>query len=359
MTLKVIQRWLLGFVVGTVFVALTSPAFVRTYSSRTWDPLRQRWVYPDQLPYRWRAEGYATSFIGPHGIVGRADLPDGDSFRVALWGDSQAEGVTLPDHAKLGAVLENARSDLQVIPLAGSGEDLRHWIQGIEAVEEEFQIDEHWILVCELVDFAAIQTQPPLPNPQPPNTNPNAVTTSVQSQWVDYIPDFVIEAGRSLALDSNQQLRRMRFGIGPAREAEIVGETSPVGIVSMKSYRDPFWSNVAKRLSESTARPITVIYAPKLPVIWDSVVVEEDFDAIAYERLVPHLRRHEIDVIDCRPLFRRSASSGEFPHGFHNGRFGWGHLNRVGNELITRSLANRVIVNRAAHDQEHLRSPEN
>ncbi|TWT95506.1 hypothetical protein [Neorhodopirellula pilleata] len=323
-------RWLIGLIVGTLLIAVTSPWFVRTYASRTWDPVRQQYVYPEHLTYRWRAEGYAASHIGPHGIVGRAELPSDDHPRIALWGDSQAEGVTLPDDAKLWAVLQGIHPDKQFLPLAQSGDDASDWVRGIQHVEDKLQIAEHWILVCELQDLAVLKS---------PTASPENLSAK-QSPWLDYVPDFVVEAGRGLLLDSENQPRHFRFSIGPTAEAFQADIDESVS----QSRGDAFWAEVAARLAESTSLPITVIYAPKLPVIWSDAVIDEDFDADDFRRLQPHLHRRDIAVVDCRDAFRQSAARGEFPHGFHNGRFGWGHLNEVGNRLIAETTSAEAMI---------------
>lgn len=321
---KIVERWVVGLIVGTLLVAVTSPGFVRTYCSRTWDSLRQRYVYPENLSYRWRAEGYASSHIGPHGMVGRADMPADDAPRIAIWGDSQAEGVTLPDDAKLWATLQDTHPEKQFIPLAESGADASDWVRGIELVEKELRIAEHWILVCELQDLAVVDS----------GTPPPSRVSAIRSAWLDYVPDFVVEAGRGLLFDSENQFRRFRFSWGPSAETF----DPPVGEPVSVTRDDAFWAGVATRLADSTSLPIKLIYAPKLPFIWSDAIINQDLDADDFRRLQPQLRLRGISVIDCRDAFRQSAAAGALPHGFHNGRFGWGHLNRVGNRLIAETM---------------------
>ena len=44
-------------------------------------------------------------------------------------------------------------------------------------------------------------------------------------------------------------------------------------------------------------------------------------------------------VVDARDELRSSvASDGRWPHGFHNGRIGSGHLNQVGNQVLAARL---------------------
>ena len=102
----ILARWLSGLCLGTVVIAVTSPWFVRSYIPRVQDPVRAVEVYQPGARYRWRSEGYATSQIGPMGMVGTStsDLESDPDVRYALWGDSQAEGVCVSDQQKIGAL---------------------------------------------------------------------------------------------------------------------------------------------------------------------------------------------------------------------------------------------------------------
>jgi len=130
-------NWLRGIVVGTILVAVTSPLFVRSYLPREIDPIRGVAVMPAGATYRWRFEGYADSHIGPLGMVGKTDIsePTSNTVRIALWGDSQAEGVCVPDRDKLFKQLERRYAPrVEVFPLARSGDNVADWVAQIPAV---------------------------------------------------------------------------------------------------------------------------------------------------------------------------------------------------------------------------------
>ena len=90
---SLVITWVLGAVIGTLLVGVTSPLFVRSYVPLQADRVRNVWTLPPNHTYRWRSEGYADTRIGPHGMPGRTSLagPKSSHVRVALWGDSQAE----------------------------------------------------------------------------------------------------------------------------------------------------------------------------------------------------------------------------------------------------------------------------
>lgn len=317
-----IVRWSAGLLFGTILVWVTSPLFVRTYATRVWDPVRDRMVYPEGIAYRWRSEGYATSMIGPHGWVGRTDPPHHGRRRIALWGDSQAEGVGLPDREKLWSVIQLAVSGVDVIPLAESGDDAWDWITQFAAVEAALGIDSHFILVHELVDLQSLEYRDQRSGHQPMASSP----------WIDRIPDFVIEAGRRMRMDGTDRGRRWRFSIGP-----VGGESDSVDVVEKPFAKQPNWSVVAERLRSVTNLPIVILYAPSRPFGSNSI---DPPVALSIRKLRDQFERHGIGWLDCRDRFDDAIKAGVYPVGFQNGRIGSGHLNAAGYRLIAAEIEN-------------------
>ena len=137
-TRRLIGSWLTGVLVGTGLIAATSPWFVRSYLPLHADPTRGVWTLPPDHWYRWRSEGYADTYVGPLGMPGKPTIPPTRPgvLRVALWGDSQAEGVCVADREKLFAQAEAiAGGRMQVFPSARSGEDAADWLTQMPAVE--------------------------------------------------------------------------------------------------------------------------------------------------------------------------------------------------------------------------------
>ncbi len=117
---RLIARWLIGAVLGTALIGLSSPLFVRSYLPQSIDPIRGVRTLPEDAVYRWRSEGYADSQVGPLGMLGKTviDQPDSGAMRIALWGDSQAEGVCVDDERKLFAQIQRrSGGKLTVFPL--------------------------------------------------------------------------------------------------------------------------------------------------------------------------------------------------------------------------------------------------
>ena len=371
-------RWSAGALLGTLLVAITSPLFVRSYVPLRQDPVRGVWTMPPGAAYRWRSEGYATTHVGPHGMPGRPRMPTPNDRRprVAVWGDSQAEGVCLDDDRKLFAQAErlsrrraesrNERRDdglrddglrrgdpgegIVVLPFPHSGTDAGDWLPQMPRVESAFAIDAHAILVVDLPDLLpAAMMSPPVgpPGPVPdqgrtldPAPGPTAGEDVAGGfrPLAAWLPAFVIQAGRRWLTEADGTTRRRwRFSPGPVRQVTD-GGTPADGVATAKG--DPFdWPAIMGGIRHHTSLPVIVLYAPPAPLIVDGRLVE----SAPHEEQWPAMRDAAADagvtLVDLREPLRRSAERGVFPYGFHHGQIGVGHLNHAGTRIVARGLA--------------------
>ena len=334
------RRWLGGLMLGTLLVAITSPLFVRSYLPRPLDSLRRVTTMQPGRTFRWRSEGWANTFIGPHGMPGRRDSPEPKrgTTRVAIWGDSQAEGVCVADHQKLHVQLERSSpapsgSDesprLVAFPMGRSGDDAADWLSQIPAVEDALAIDAHLVLVVELSDLAAA-TDPAR------TTETGSRMESLNARIVGLVPMFVIHASRLMLTTDGYTPRRLRFAVGPV-DSEIVSDApaeKPSGSVD--------WDQVLDRFLATTKRDLWIVYAPVLPNIAAGRVAWNDGHSGQFDALKRVAESKGVAVIDVREEFARSAESHRWAHGFHNGIFGAGHTNAVGYEIIAQKVAEFV-----------------
>lgn len=322
---EMIWRWVFGSMIGTLLVAITSPLFVRSYLPRIYDSTRGVLVPQGGNHYRWRSEGYADTFIGPHGMPGRRDVPshDANAVRIAIWGDSQAEGVCVDDEDKLHAQIERTvGQDLTVFPLARSGDDASDWLRQIPSVEQSLDIDVHVLLIVDLVDLAvAIDSEE------------NSEDGPSKSGVAELLPAFVIESARRLLTDVDDEPRRLRFSLGPVE---------PPTALARPAKRTIPWDAIIKRLDDATDSPIMIVYAPLLPNITDGRIRTNDVDAEQFESFRDIAAGAGIAVVDIRDSMRQSAASGEWPLGFHNGRIGSGHFNATGYRIIAKHVADAL-----------------
>lgn len=350
-------RWLLGAVAGTCLIAVTSPLFLRSYLPLNADPVRGVWTLPPDSEYRWRSEGYADTSIGPLGMPGKTTGLENSSERlaeqlgtveqtkisplqIALWGDSQAEGVSVGDADKLFAKIESmSGGDLNVYPLARSGENAADWVTQMPRVEKQLGIDQHVILVVEPADVLAAVDAPVAS----PSANDASATNAALAAR---LPAFVIQAARNVLREPDGATsRRLRFAVGPVSDAssprvnERQTESSTPSGESLSRDDSVLWSNALTAIRNATELPVVLLYAPLSPQIVDGKVHWQDPTADQFLLLQQAAKELGVRVVDARDQLRDSVvSDGRWPHGFHNGRIGAGHLNQIGNQVLAARL---------------------
>ena len=330
---SLIIKWIGGAVVGTLIIAATSPLFVRSYLPLQGDQVRGVWVLSEHSVYRWRREGYANTYVGPYGMPGRqnVNVRQPAEIRVALWGDSQAEGVAVHDSQKLFAQTEEQADrhdyDLTMLPLTRSGEDASHWLTQFASVEEHFDIDAHVVLISGLSDLQKCASSPL----NPPSADDVA---NANSAIAKRLPAFVIQGARYLLTESDDVTRRkLRFSLGKAKRPNAASNQS----ASIETLID--WKPQVDALLKRSNWPVIVVYAPQLPSIIDGQVRMEDPNGKSFLAFKQIAESSGVVVLDVREQMKQSVQSGEWPHGFHNGRFGNGHLNATGYRIIAEQLA--------------------
>ncbi|TWU35807.1 hypothetical protein Q31b_52420 [Novipirellula aureliae] len=325
---RLFRNWVLGGLVGTFLIAATSPLFVRSYLLFEIDSIRKVPVLVRGEHYRWRREGYATTRIGAMGMPGGPMvIPQRTSdaeLRIALWGDSQAEGVCVADskklHRQIQQLAEQAGMQLTVLPLGRSGDDLSDWLSQIPRVDSKLDIDMHLILIAELSDLAV-----PVPEEESVPDVELALPTN-RSRIAEACPAFFIEAIRRTIRNPDDTPRTLRFGVGPVADTLPHSESRQVGPKSG-------WKTIAKSIEATTDERVLIVYAPNIPIGF-SVGGDVAEEALSIQTLKNELEANGIGFVDTRGSLLRSAATNRWPHGFHNGQFGVGHLNDVGYERI-------------------------
>lgn len=321
---RLIFSWLAGAAVGTLLIAVTSPAFVRSYLPLHVDPLRGVWTLQPNQIYRWRSEGYANTHVGPLGMPGQSEIapPDDPRLKIALWGDSQAEGVCVADAEKLHAEIERQIEAAAIVyPFARSGEDAAVWLTQMPAVERELGVDAHIVLIVDLPDLLTAPDAPLAPADPDPRT--------AIAAW---LPAFVIHAARHLLTEADELTpRKLRFSLGPVTNPPL-GQPPP-------SSEAAEWTFAVEAIAEAADSPLVIVYAPHAPQIIGGRIQRTDSAREEFEAMKVAAAARGITVIDMSSKFRTAVEAGVWPRGFHNGQIGSGHLNANGYRLIAKAVA--------------------
>jgi hypothetical protein len=235
-------------------------------------------------------------------------------------------------------------------------------------------LDFHVILVVDLHDLLTA-SEAPLPPPSPSDVE--AAKASIAAA----LPAFVIQAARHLLTEADETTpRRLRFRVGPVKGETTAGETTadettademnpaevavplatsePIADAAARTGRqressatidrsdDPhrlLWQSELDAIRAASSLPILILYAPVSPQIVDGRIVVETEDPADLIAMKSAADRAGLLVADAQGQLRRSASEGSWPHGFHNGYIGSGHLNRTGNAVVAAVLVKQVF----------------
>lgn len=328
------RRWLFGLVAGTALAWGSSNFFVRSYSMRVHDAERGRWVRPAGTRFRWPLEGYGVTHYGATGLpgwqpAGRDGEESSEDVLVALYGDSQAEGLCVSDRQKLHRQLSQSLGRTRVIPLAESGDTWRDWADQFAWAEKRWGVKLHVILLTEISDVMDRDSVPNARTTKPPSAFRGAL--------LKRLPDMAVHAVAGLALDPSSGTRRsLRFRPGPVK-----CETSPTDASASRNPSHRF-AAIVDELAGQASKPIVVVYAPRIPSNTGKDLVWEEPLQSPFPLFADEARKQGLTVIDARPVLVESAKVGRFPHGFHHGQLGNGHLNAVGYDVLANLVSEPV-----------------
>ncbi|MEM9366713.1 MAG: hypothetical protein AAGD07_12025 [Planctomycetota bacterium] len=334
-----VQRWLIGLLAGTALAWVSSRLFVRSYSPRVYDAERGRWVRPAGTRFRWPLEGYGVTEYGATGLPGwQPPKPgiDADAHRfIALYGDSQAEGLCVPDQQKFHRQLTCALKQTVVVPLAESGDSCRDWSEQFAWAERRWRVKLHVILLTEMDDVKNIAS--------PPNALGTQRPSEFRARLLPWLPNMLIHALSGIALDANSgETKTLRFRpgpiIAPAPHQDVIGPQYPSDLPNSRLA----YGEIAEQWQDRATAPIVLVYAPRVPANTGREIIWDDPQQDPFELFATQARLNGIVVVDARPAFRESSKSGQFPHGFHNGQPGNGHLNAIGYALLANLLSGPV-----------------
>ena len=258
---------------------------------------------------------------------------------MALWGDSQAEGVCVDDSRKIPAVAAEISYDqCFVMPFARSGDDCNDWISQIASIHSEskpgFSLDAHVFLVVEWSDWCIDIREP------------QDDVDETFNEICETLPAFMIQAARHvLTTGETNQIRQLRFRPGPVEPLKANAGSVPSDSSDSSDGADVRARHLGKqldRLRAQTDLPCIFVYAPLNPAIVGGEIKTEDHDAALFDRLRLLGRRHDFQVIDLRPAMKASVAAGRWPRGFQHGQFGAGHYNAIGNRIIARQIVEQA-----------------
>jgi hypothetical protein len=169
------------------------------------------------------------------------------------------------------------------------------------------------------------------------------------------VPAFAIQAVRHLLTESDETTpRRLQFSLGPRHANHISASAATLASGSTQAFGDATrlqsWQASLRAIRQASTLPIVILYAPVTPqIVAGKIVYARSIDRES-SAMSDAARQVGITVISAASELEQSAEAGRWPHGFHNGYVGSGHLNATGNAVVASVLIESVRRSLAATD---------
>ena len=162
----------------------------------------------------------------------------------------------------------------------------------------------------------------------------------------------MIQAARNLLTEADGATRRkLRFSPGPVGISKNAADMNAAerNAADWGSAEKHDWLGPITDVRRATDRPIVILVRSQVTANHR----RKSGDARCLRRTIsPQVQAAAdevgVQVIDVRPELLESAVAGIWPHGFHNGVIGSGHLNATGNRITATGL---VDATKAAIEQ--------
>ncbi len=347
----------ISFLFSTFFIIIVCGLFKNPIGCNRWNPVFQRYVYPEGYTVRWRQEGYGNSYYGKYGInaIDNADMVD--DLKIVLWGDSYVEALHVSDDKKIAFYLNDMmREDdfgYLAINLGGAGQQFTHYYYQIQAYEKILtNVKHHFIIIAGLKDImprSIVDTKERSDPVVMMNTSLHFVKgnrppidydqfqkrvwlASLRLQFLKLIYNEIMGSRKE---KKKPLWQRVRFSLGPQR---VKCPKENVNVAEDKGL-SRFWEQLFTEFQTATSNPITIVYVGGGPNIKNNAVFFEDAYADKVKILENVCRKVGFGFMHMHDgfteLFKKST---QLPRGFHNTFPGRGHLNQYGQKAIAKEI---------------------
>lgn len=315
------RRWVVGTVAALAPIWAVSLLLSNSVEPVAWDDRIDATVPPAGIEHQHRTEGWARSRMGRHGIWGIDDVTAVNGPKVAIWGNSQVEGLMLDDGDKIAQQItrrwrERFDPPLTAYAVAVGGTDVRFVWQRLPDYQRVVTPTVHHIVVVpDIAYLAPFSDTEPTP-PGRPSTRLQTALGTLRSFRLGFLYHLADQARRT----------SLRFAPGTAATTRAAPRRKPSGAA---------WERTVEMARATSPVPVSFLYAPTVPVLLDGRAVDDDPGRADFEafRLVCTARG-----LTCRSLARDFTdfhqATGAFPRGFANHHPYRGHLNRDGAGLV-------------------------
>jgi len=345
------SHWILGLALSLAVAWAAGVVFLDTVQPMAFDPAIGRYVPAPGTTSRTRAEGWASSLVGEHGIRGlpNARLPHGQ--KVVFWGDSYVEALQVDDSERMAQVFSRlaglAGMELCGVGVGRGGDVFADGIFRLADYAQALSPVTFNVFVLSRID----DTLPGAPRPcrarfldaplrlEPRDCPPSDVALRLAPLFRRLELAAVFMAYRRGA---EHTLRLLPGPVQQDMPAQQTSALTPPG-------RDAAWDFLLRYLRDRSRAPLLLAYLPNLPLPRRGGVEKANAEEATATAFAQACQRNAMPFLDLGPRFvAHYQATGRFPRGFFNSPPGQGHLNEDGHRLVAEAVIQYIQEHRDA-----------
>lgn len=346
MSLPAPRHWALGLAISLAVAWAAGAVFLDTVQPVALAPELGRHVAKPGTTSRTRAEGWASSSVGEHGIRGLPGgrLPAGP--KVVFWGDSYVEGTQVDDGARMaqrfGELADAAGLGLAGVGVATGGDALPDFLLKARATAPALgEVRLHVFVLPRMADLvsdtvrpgrAALVSQPHL-HLKEGDSQPSELALKLA-------PAFrTLELASAFA--AYERLRGLSLRLSPGPVGAPVSARPQGQQPAAEAMR--FFIDHVLQTARENGGGVVFLHLPHLPRLQAGAVALDDPEAALARSFAAACREMGAAFIEMGPVFADFfQTTGRLPNGFFNSPPGSGHLNEDGHRLVAQAVVRHI-----------------
>ncbi len=339
--MSTLVRWFLGALLSFAIVWGSSAVFINSIPIWEYSDELDSYIFEENMAYRWRSEGWATSRVGRHDVFGIDDITTVSGRCVAIWGDSYVEAAQVADSEKtaqqLTKMFERENVPLTGIGIGRAGRSVSDYYYLLPRYEQLISPLSNVILISQIEDLEVDgKTFVQSPEFHFQKRNQRYQALGLRKLLSDWRLDFIFSTIKEMKTPREWVFLPWKDKAARGKIATVVDKTM--------EERRAQWQFALKSLQANSKAPLTIAYVPTVPFINDGeIIFQDENEALALE-LQSLASELGIGWVDLTSAFNGLyTEKGLFPRGFINSRPASGHLNKYGHYLLAREIRDYVM----------------
>lgn len=368
-SLSLPSRWAIGIGFSVALIWIITALFTAKLVPEEWSLELKRNVRASGWTITERTEGWASSSVYEHGLIGSPLRDHLNQPKVLIWGDSFVEAIQVADDDKMHRQLARLLASESGLRAVGIGEpwwsvadhivrlpdyertlqDVRLHVIHLNSLEDTFPDQYPGARVSLFLsepDLRFEKYDNEIQELEPP-THSGSFANSLYRLRLQFFLHLRTRLIKIASLDG------LRFSLGIAQES---GD-DPFAHRAWNRFLEPSWGAaeapmdawrfLLRELDATTEIPILFVYAPPTPALADGSVILANPEKNLADHFASLCREQGIGFVNLEePFLRFWNEERKFPKGFQNSRPWEGHYNADGHRLVAETIHSWIQENR-------------